>query len=72
MKINNNMSGLDRIIRVFLSGVCIYIGFVDKSLINDPLLDTLVGVFGVFNLLVIAVGVCPVYYLAGINTAKKA
>ena len=64
------MSRLDRIIRVFLSGACIYIGFVDKSLINDPLLSALVGGFGAFNLLVIAVGICPVYFLAGINTAK--
>ena len=70
MKIKNNMSWLDRFIRVFLSGVCIYIGFVDNSLINDPLLSDMVGGFGAFNLLVIAVGICPVYYLAGINTAK--
>jgi len=71
MKIKNNMSWLDRIIRVFLSGICIYIGFVDKSLINDPLLGALVGGFGIFNLLVFMVGFCPAYTLAGINTAKK-
>ena len=71
MKITNNMSALDRIIRVFVSLGCIYLGFIDHSLINDSLLAALIGGFGVFNLLVIAVGVCPVYSLAGINTANK-
>ena len=71
MKYKNNMSGLDRIVRVFLSLACIYFGFVDSSLINDSLLRVLIGGFGIFNLLVIAVGVCPVYFLAGINTARK-
>lgn len=67
----NNMSALDRVARVFVSMACIYLGFIDNNLIDDTLLAGLVGGFGVFNLLVIAVGVCPVYYLAGINTAKQ-
>ena len=66
-----NMSMLDRIIRVFVSLGCIYLGFVNTGLIEDSLLAALIGGFGAFNLLVIAVGVCPVYYLAGINTAKQ-
>ena len=71
MKIRHNMSWLDRIIRVFLSLVFIYIGFFDKSLINEPLLSALVGVLGIFNLLVFMVGFCPMYTLAGISTARK-
>lgn len=69
--IEKNMCLLDRVIRVFVSFACLYLGFVDPSIIGDTLLATLVGIFGAFNLLVIAVGVCPVYYMAGINTAKK-
>ena len=65
------MSWLDRIIRVFLSLAFIYIGFVDKSLINEPLLSALVGGLGVFNLLVFFVGFCPMYTLAGISTSRK-
>jgi len=66
-----NMCMLDRVIRVFFSLACLYLGFVDLSIIGDPLLATLVGLFGAFNLLVIAIGICPVYHLAGISTAKK-
>ena len=66
-----NMCTLDRIIRVFLSLGCLYLGFVDPSIIGDQLLATLIGIFGAFNLLVIAIGVCPVYYMAGISTANK-
>ena len=69
--INKNMCRLDRVVRVFLSLACLYLGFVDTTIIGEPLLAVLVGIFGAFNLLVIAVGVCPVYYLAGISTTKK-
>ena len=64
------MSLLDRGIRVFVSLACIYIGFVDTTLVEDSLLAALIGGFGVFNVLVVLVGVCPVYFLAGLSTAK--
>ena len=69
--IKKNMCTLDRIIRVFLSLGCLYLGFVDTTIIGEQLLATLVGIFGAFNLLVIAIGVCPVYYMAGISTTSK-
>lgn len=71
MMAKKNMCTLDRIIRVFLSLACIYVGFVDTTIINEPILAMIIGGFGAFNLAVIAIGICPVYYLAGISTHRK-
>jgi len=69
--VKKNMCALDRAIRVLFSLVCIYFGFIDTSIINEPLLAMIIGGFGIFNFAVIFIGICPVYHLAGISTHKE-
>lgn len=66
-----NMGKLDQLFRVTLGIVLIYIGFVDQSIIGDPLFAYAVGAFGVINLGSGFIRVCPIYLLAGINTDKE-
>ncbi|MEW5756352.1 MAG: DUF2892 domain-containing protein [Pseudomonadota bacterium] len=65
-----NASSMDRIARIVIAAICIYLGFIDSSIIGDQLLAIALGVFGVVNLFVAFSGFCPVYALAGISTCK--
>lgn len=71
MKKYRNAGKLDRSLRVVMGAVLIYFGFIDASFISQSLLATLIGIFGVINILVAATGVCPVYTLAGISTCDS-
>ena len=71
MKKNCNMHPIDRAMRIAVGVVFIFIGFFTRDLISDPLFGTLLGVFGVINVVSSIVGVCPVYLMAGISTIKK-
>ncbi len=68
--LKKNTSSLDRIARIAIAAICIYLGFIDTSIVGDQLLALALGVFGVINLFVAFSGFCPVYSLAGINTCK--
>ena len=70
MNFKRNLHTIDRMIRVIFSMVFIYFGFVDSSYISHNVLAMLVGGFGVFNLIVVAVGHCPLYGLVGLSTYK--
>ncbi len=63
-----NIGRLDQLIRILLSLGMIYLGFLDKRLIPDPVSGFVLGVFGVINLIVAFVRFCPLYALTGINT----
>jgi len=69
MKIN--VGRLDQILRISISLVFIYIGFIDKEFIHDPLSSTMIGVFGVIFLIVAVVRFCPLYVITDINTCHK-
>ncbi len=71
MKIN--VGRLDQILRLGISFLLIYIGFIDENFIYDTLSSYIIGSFGVINLIVATLRSCPVYALADINTdqAKK-
>ncbi|MDH5446806.1 MAG: DUF2892 domain-containing protein [Gammaproteobacteria bacterium] len=71
MKFPLNMSILDRVLRTIGSIYLIYIGFINTELLANPLLNLMLGGFGVFNIVFVAVGFCPVYFIAGISTTKK-
>lgn len=71
IQLQPNVGRLDQILRIGIGLVLIWVGFVDESLIGDRLIATLIGVFGVLNLLAAVVRICPVYTIAGINTDKQ-
>ena len=68
-----NVGRLDQILRAGISLILVYIGFIDKTFINDPLSSNIIGIIGILNLIVAIVRYCPLYVVAGINTcpAKK-
>lgn len=63
-----NLGSIDRLIRLIMSSVLIYIGFFATELIGDTIINMALGGFGLFNLCSVGVGICPVYILAGLNT----
>ncbi len=65
-----NVGRLDQLIRISISLVFIYIGFIDKEIIYDSLSSNIIGTIGVIFLIVAATRSCPVYAVAGINTYK--
>ena len=71
MKINRNMHPIDQAVRILFGIALIYIGFFNEELISDALFRVLLGGFGVVNLISGIVATCPVYLMAGINTARK-
>ena len=66
-----NVGNIDRRIRALISIVFIYIGFFDDNLISDPISSTIIGVIGVFNLIVVLSRVCPLYSITDIDTLDK-
>lgn len=71
-KIYKNIGTLDQVLRLGISALMIYIGFIDSQLIADTFSAHLIGVLGVLNAIVAIVRFCPLYSLAGITTCKAA
>lgn len=67
-----NLHSIDRIMRLVIGVGCIYIGFIDTSLIANRIVAILIGVFGLANLWAFATRRCPVYTIAGFSTVVKA
>ena len=66
-----NVGSIDRRIRALVSCVFIYIGFFDDNLISDPISSIIIGIIGVFNLIVVLSRVCPLYSITDIDTLDK-
>ena len=75
MGIKRNIGLVDMLIRLSVSLVMIYFGFIDENLINDQVARLILGIFGCLSLLVAIVGYCPLYSLIGYTSnsskAKK-
>jgi len=71
MKKGPNMHPIDRVVRLIVGVICVYIGFIDFNLISSRPVAILVGVFGVVNLWAFVTTRCPVYSAAGFSTADK-
>ncbi len=67
-----NLSKLDRVFRISIGLLLMYIGFIDTTLIGDVYLAGILGVFGLINLGAGLIAYCPLYRLAGINTHPPA
>ena len=63
-----NLHSIDMSIRFIVAGSCIYFGFFDTSLIQEPFLAIAIGIFGIINLIAASLRFCPFYHLAGIST----
>jgi hypothetical protein len=49
----------------------VWAGFIDTTVIDNRLVATLVGLFGLLNIAAALLRVCPFYNLAGINTNNQ-
>ena len=70
MHFKRNLHAVDRVVRLVVGLGCVYVGFIDTSMIGNTLASTLVGLFGVINLFAAAFSFCPVYGVTGISTYR--
>lgn len=70
MFLKRNLHVIDRLVRVVLAAIFIYLGFIEHSVINNSLIAILIGIFGLVNLFAGITSHCPVYALAGLSTYK--
>jgi len=66
-----NLHNFDRLIRVFVSAVCIYFGFIETSYVSQEILANLIGVLGIVNLFAAVFSYCPLYGITGLSTYKE-
>ena len=64
-----NEGTVDRIIRVVVGIVLLYIGFVDKQWVTGTP-SIIIGIVGLIPLIIGIVGFCPLYRVLGIRTCK--
>ena len=70
MRITPNIGLVDKIIRMVISIIMIYFGYIQKSVTGDNISGVGFMIFGGGFLLIALLGYCPLYNLAGINTRK--
>jgi membrane-bound ClpP family serine protease len=70
MHIKRNLHNIDRLVRLVIGFGCLYVGFIDTSIIGNVLVSTIVGIFGIVNIFAAAFSYCPVYGLTGICTYR--
>lgn len=66
--LKQNLHFWDRIMRGVIGVAVTGFALFNGDMLNDPLLEVLLGIFGVLNLISLGTGWCPVYALTGINT----
>ncbi|GAB4037862.1 MAG: hypothetical protein Fur0014_06020 [Rubrivivax sp.] len=64
------MGPLDQVLRAGIGLGLIWFGFFDEWFLTDPVAGTILGVFGIVNLLFAPLAFCPVYRIAGLNTRQ--
>ncbi|MFQ5644850.1 MAG: DUF2892 domain-containing protein [Thiogranum sp.] len=70
MKLEQNIGKMDRVLRIGISSLLIYISLIDTEFISDPLSSGILAFLGLGNLFIALIRFCPLYALAGINTCK--
>lgn len=65
-----NAGKYDRIARTLVGLALVGVAYYGPHLLSDPLVVMVVWVFGAINLVTGVTGFCPVYKLAGIDTAR--
>ena len=70
MKYIRNIGTLDRVLRIGISAILIYISLIDTRFIADPISSGILAIFAIGNLIVAILRICPLSTLVGINTCK--
>ena len=70
MSAKTNVGLIDRILRLGISGALFYLALFYPATSQDAMTSYILLAAGVINTVVALVGICPVYMLIGINTAK--
>jgi len=68
MAIKRNIGRRDLGIRLCISLILIYFGFINETLIDDQIARLMLGIFGSISLLIAIIGFCPFYPLIGYNS----
>jgi len=63
-----NVGLVDRILRLGISAILIYLALYYPLTAEDPLTSYVLLAMGVLNGVVAVIGICPVYMLIGIKT----
>ncbi|MDH5764788.1 MAG: DUF2892 domain-containing protein [Gammaproteobacteria bacterium] len=66
--LKKNIGTTDQVIRIIISLLLIYIGFIDESIIGDSLSSMVLGILGCMSLMVAIIRICPLYTVCNINT----
>lgn len=66
-----NMHTIDRAVRVAISLLLLWIGFIDQGMISNQLISWAIGLFGVLNLVSASAAFCPIYFIAGFSTRRE-
>ena len=66
-----NVGLFDRVIRLGVSAVLFYLALVFPATSQDAMTSYILITAGVINTVVALIGICPVYMLIGVNTAKS-
>lgn len=67
-----NVGVLDMLVRLALTVVFFYVGFIDNPYITEPSSKMALGILGILPLLTGVFRTCPLYSLIGINTCAIA
>lgn len=71
MLFKRNLHTIDRIARVLIGIGCIYLGFFNTSIIDNAIVNLLVGIFGIVNIFAGFISACPIYSLVGFSTFRN-
>lgn len=69
-----NIGGIDRILRIGVGLLLIYLGLINNQIITDELARVVLIVFGSLSVFVASIAFCPLYKLIDFSTIsdKKA
>ena len=70
MSAKTNVGLIDRILRLGISVVMFYLALFYPATSQDAMTSYILIAAGVVNTIVPLIGICPVYMLIGISTAK--
>ncbi len=71
MSDKTNVGLVDRILRLGISVVLFYLALFFPATSQDTMTSSILLVVAVVNTIVPLIGICPVYMLIGISTAKS-